>query len=108
MTDFFSSLSFSKLISHVFPGFLLIFSIFLLIDSFCIDPGFYTCQLFEKNNFEIFIIIVGTFLLVGTIIGIIIDGIQHISITEIFGFRYKKISKLHEHYCEIYRIISLT
>lgn len=108
MTDLFSSLSFGKLISHVFPGFLLIFSIFLLIDSFCIDPGFYTCQLFEKGNLEIFIIIVGIFLLVGTIIGIIIDGIQHISITVIFGFLYKNISKLPEHYFKIYSIISST
>jgi len=108
MTEFIYSLSFSKLISHVFPGFLLIISIFLVIDSFCTDPGFYTCKMFENYNLEIFIITIGFFFIIGTIIGVIVDGIQHITITVLFDKLFKKFSKLYGHYAKIYDIVSST
>lgn len=107
MDNFISSLNFSKLISHVFPGFLFVFSLFILIDSFCTDPGMYTCEMFEGNNLEKFIVIIGVFLMLGTIIGIIIDGIQHITITKWFGIINNR-SNSSKKIGNIYKILNST
>ena len=106
MTEFIPSLSFSKLMSHVFPGFLLVFSFFMLIDLLCNEPGYYTCILFG-NNLEKFIVAMVFFLIMGTIFGIIIDGVQHASITRIFENRFNKTeSKSIEKYEKLYGIIN--
>ncbi len=97
--------SFSKIISHVFPGFLLIISVFMLIDSFCIEPGMYSDTICEDYKLENIIFIIGLILLLGTIIGIIIDGLQHILITEIFN-KLNKNSELGKQAKKIYGIIS--
>jgi len=97
-----SSLSFSKLMAHVFPGFLFVLSIFMLIDSFCINPGAYTIKITKGP--EEFVAFIGIFLIVGTIMGIIIDGIQHIVITPFIEktiIRKKKMRKIKK----IYEII---
>ena len=97
--------SFSKIISHVFPGFLLIISVFMLIDSFCIEPGMYSDTICEDYKLENFILIIGLILLLGTIIGIIVDGLQHFLITAIFD-RLNKNSELYKQAEKIYEITS--
>ena len=52
MTVMILPFSFSKIISHVFPGFLLIISVFMLIDSFCIEPGMYSDTICEDYKLE--------------------------------------------------------
>ena len=93
------------MMSHVFPGFLLIISLFMLIDSFCINPGIYSFAIFSDQKLEIFILIIAVILLLGTIFGIIIDGIQHVSITRFF---YKKMEKseLNKQRIKIIKIIN--
>lgn len=110
MTEFIPSLSFSKLMSHVFPGFLLVFSFFMLIDLLCNDPGYYTCKLFEDGNLEKFIVAIGFFLIMGTIFGIIIDGVQHALFTKIIKiifncFESKSISGYEKLYGSINSIV---
>lgn len=76
----------------------------MVMDSFCASPGTYTYKIFEGKNLEMVVAIIGIFLIVGTIIGVIIDGIQHITITECF----EKIYYHHEqrkNINEIYTII---
>lgn len=97
--------SFSKIISHVFPGFLLVISVFMLIDSFCIEPGMYTDTICEDYKLENIILIIGIILLFGTIIGIIVDGLQHFSITIIFD-RINKNSELGKQSKKIYEKLS--
>lgn len=74
--------------SHVFPGFLLTFIFFMLIDLFHKKPGYYT-GLLENQTFEQVIITISIILIVGAIFGIIIDGIQHILMTSIFEKIYQ-------------------
>ena len=105
MTGMILSFSFSKIISHVFPGFLLIISVFMLIDSFCIEPGMYSDAICEDHKLENIIFIIGLILLLGTIIGIIVDGLQHFSITAIFD-KLNENSELYEQTKKIYGIIS--
>lgn len=97
-----SSLSFSKLIAHVFPGFLFVLSIFMLIDSFCINPGTYTIEITKGP--EEFVAFIGIFLIVGTIMGIIIDGIQHTVIAKFFETRIEN-KKIMRKIKNIYKII---
>jgi len=92
------------MLSHVFPGFLLIISLFMLIDSFCINPGIYSCAIFTNQKLEIFILIIGIILLLGTIFGIIIDGIQHVTISKFFNKKIKK-RELNKEVIKIYEII---
>lgn len=106
MTDYIHYMSFSKLLSHVFPGFLLAFSIFMLIDLLCEKPGTYTCNMFVDQKLENFIVILGIFLIIGAVLGVIVDGIQHISITVIYE---KKIKHTKPELCKktkkIYKLI---
>lgn len=103
MSEIISFLSFSKLISHVFPGFLFVLSIFMLIDSFCINPGAYTIEI--SKGPEEFVAFIGIFLIVGTIMGIIIDGIQHIVITPFIDKRINRKEKMRK-IKKIYGIIN--
>lgn len=109
MTEIIPSLSFSKLMSHVFPGFLLVFSFFMLIDLLCNDPGYYTCKLFEDGNLEKFIVAIGFFLIMGTIFGIIVDGVQHALFTKIIERIFKCFkSKSIIGYEKLYEVINST
>lgn len=106
MTDYIPSLGFNKLLSHVFPGFLLTFSIFMLIDLLCENPGSYTCNMFIDQELENFIVIVGLFLIIGAVLGVIIDGIQHISITAIHENKIKRTKpELCKKTIKIYNLI---
>lgn len=106
MNDYINSLGFSKLLSHVFPGFLLTFSFFMLIDLLCENPGSYTCNMFIDQELENFIVIVGLFLIIGAVLGVIIDGIQHISITVYYTNKIKRTEpELCGKYKKIYKLI---
>ena len=76
----------------------------MLIDSFCINPGMYSCAIFNDQKLENFILIIAIILLIGTIFGVIIDGIQHISITKFFDVIIKN-SELDKQIKKIYNLI---
>lgn len=108
MSDYINSFGFSKLLSHVFPGFISTFSIFMLIDLLCENPGSYTCNMFIDQELENFIVMVGIFLIIGAVFGIIIDGIQHISISAFYSNIIKtEEPKLYKTTTKIYELIDL-
>jgi hypothetical protein len=66
-------LSFAKLLSHTFPGLILVLGLFLIVDYFI--PT--SIVLIALEDFENFTAFVGAFVLIGTIAGIVLDSIQH-------------------------------
>ena len=80
---------FDKLLAHTFPGFLLAFAIFMMIDI--LSP----IDLINRfSSIEGLIAFIGMILIIGTILGVVIDHIHHI-ITEPFIFsRFKRYADL--------------
>lgn len=75
-----SKLEFKELLSHTFPGFFLALSVFMLLDV--LSPKDLTLWAF--GTLTKFVSALGFFILLGTILGILIDGIQHLIEEEIF------------------------
>lgn len=112
MTDFLSSFSFSKMMSHVFPGVLFEFMLLVLICFSYDEKGnlideFCSTVPETEINFIATIIVIIAILIIGTIFGIIIDGIQHETITRCFECIYKYSRKEEfSNIDEIYRIVN--
>ncbi len=73
--------------SHVFPGFFFAFMLFMLVDYFY-ERGSLIDQLFiltlgPDNSLIIITLIITIVLIIGTVLGIIVDGIQHNTITNL-------------------------
>lgn len=68
-----SQFEFKELLSHTFPGFFSALSIFMLIDYF----SAYDLTAWAIGTFNGLIAFVGLILVVGTILGVIFDGIHH-------------------------------
>ncbi|MCD4811387.1 hypothetical protein K8R14_02140 [bacterium] len=110
MTDFLSSFSFSKMMSHVFPGFLFEFMLLVLIWFFYYEKGnlideFCSTIPEPQTNYIALIIIIIATIIIGTIFGIIIDGIQHLTITKCFELIYSR-KKEFKDINEIYGIVN--
>jgi hypothetical protein len=69
-----SQFSFETLLSHTFPGFFLALGVFMLLDLLITS---YDLTLWALGDFGNFLKVLGFIILVGTILGILIDGIQH-------------------------------
>ncbi len=113
MTDFLSSFSFSKMMSHVFPGVLFEFVLLVLICFLYGEKGnlidkFCSMVPESETSFIVTIIIIISIIIIGTTFGIIIDGIQHETITKFFGWIYSHINKQkYEASKEIYKIVNI-
>lgn len=75
-----SKLEFKELLSHTFPGFFLALSVFMLLDV--LSPKDLTLWAF--GTLTKFVSALGFIILLGTILGILIDGIQHLIEEKIF------------------------
>ena len=86
-----SKLEFKELLSHTFPGFFLALSVFMLLDV--LSPKDLTAWAF--GTLTKFVSAMGFIILLGTILGILIDGIQHLIEENIFVKwpRYHKVEK---------------
>ena len=83
-----SNLEFKELLSHTFPGFFFALSGFMLLDV--LSPKDLTAWAF--GTLTNFVSAMGFIILLGTILGVLIDGIQHF-IEDVFfkiGRAYKK------------------
>ena len=75
-----SQFEFKELVSHTFPGFFLALSVFMLLDV--LSPKDLTPWAF--GTLTNFLSAMGFIILLGTILGILIDGIQHMVEEKIF------------------------
>lgn len=112
MTNFLSSFSFSKMMSHVFPGVLFEFMLLVLICFSYDEKGNLIdefCSMIPETEINFFatIIVIIAILIIGTIFGIIIDGIQHVTIARCFKCIYScSHKKEFKDINEIYGIVN--
>jgi hypothetical protein len=66
-------IEFEHLLSHTFPGFFLAITLFMLIDVWSPSP----LTVLVLSNSNIMIAFIGFVLLIGTILGVILDNIHH-------------------------------
>lgn len=79
MAEIPSQISFSKLISHTFPGIFVAIGIFMIIYMMFLDSIKNTFLMEDiSESWTLFIGVFGSLIFVGTIIGIIIDAIHHL------------------------------
>ncbi|KAF5430923.1 hypothetical protein C5S39_06820 [Candidatus Methanophagaceae archaeon] len=69
-----SQFNFETLLSHTFPGFFLALGVFMLLDLLITQ---YDLTLWACGTIGDFLMVIGFIILVGTILGILIDGLQH-------------------------------
>jgi hypothetical protein len=69
-----SQFKFETILSHTFPGFFLALGVFMLLDLLITS---YDLTLWACGTIGDFLMVMGFIILVGTILGILIDGIQH-------------------------------
>lgn len=93
-------LEFKELLSHTFPGFFFALSVFMLLDV--LSPKDLTLWAF--GTLTKFVSAMGFIILLGTILGILIDGIQHLIEEGFFkvGLGYKKRVSEREEKLKIY------
>lgn len=82
-------LSFSKLLAHTFPGFVLVLGVVLILDRFLDTSIVYTVY----SDFENLTAFAAALILTGTIAGIVIDTVQH---SDWFSGTISKISNRKE------------
>lgn len=82
---------FEHLLAHTFPGFLSAIALFMFLDVF--SPRDLTSWVF--NNIQGVIGFIGFVVLIGTILGIIIDGVHHLIIENIFK-KFTGYREIHE------------
>lgn len=73
MADIPSQLSFEHMLAHMFPGFFSALTVFMILDI--LSPSDITNLIFRDSNAMIGFF--GFIFLVGTILGVIIDGVHH-------------------------------
>lgn len=74
------SFDLKRTLAHVFPGFLLYIGLLLAVDAFMFEEAStFTTLLFKpgSENFDALLSVIGIGLFVGSILGIMIDGIGH-------------------------------
>lgn len=96
--------------SHVFPGVLFEFMLLVLIYFSYDEKGNLIDELCSmipetENNFIASIIVIISILVIGTIFGIIIDGIQHVTISRCFEYIFSCTDEFKD-INEIYGIIN--
>ena len=95
--------------SHVFPGVLFEFMLLVLICFYYDKKGNLTnqfCSMISETDLIAIVIIITATLIIGTIFGIIADGIQHITITKFFELMYSRKKECKD-IKEIYRIFNM-
>ena len=85
-----SEFKFKEMLSHTFPGFFLALSIFMLIDY--LSPADLTT--YSMSNLTGMISFAGFIIIIGTILGVIIDGIHHTFIEDDIFDNFKTIHEL--------------
>lgn len=85
-----SEIKFKEMLSHTFPGFFLALSIFMLIDY--LSPADLTT--YSMSNLTGMISFAGFIIIMGTILGVIIDGIHHTFIEDDIFDNFKTIHVL--------------
>lgn len=85
-----SEFKFKEMLSHTFPGFFLALSIFMLIDY--LSPTDLTT--YSMSNLTGMISFAGFIIIIGTILGVIIDGIHHTFIEDDIFDNFKTIHEL--------------
>lgn len=87
MADIPQQLTFEHMLSHVFPGFFTAITVFMALDIWSPLP---LVQYLTSDNFSILIGFAAYVLICGTILGVIIDGIHHKVIEEMFLEKYPR------------------
>lgn len=93
MADIPQQLTFEHMLSHVFPGFFTAITVFMLLDIWSPLP---LVQYLTSDNFSILIGFAAYVLICGTILGVIIDGIHHKVIEEMFLEKYPRDIEIHD------------
>ena len=87
-----SEIKFKEMLSHTFPGFFLASSIFMLIDY--LSPDNLTA--WAIGSLANLVIFAGFIIIIGTILGVIIDGIHHTFIEDDIFDNFKTIHNLKQ------------
>jgi hypothetical protein len=92
MAEIPSQLSFEHMLSHVFPGFFTAVTAFMELD---IWSPLHLVQ-YVINDPNVLIVFAAYVLIGGTILGVVIDGIHHKILEEIFLEKYPKNIEIHD------------
>jgi hypothetical protein len=87
-----SEISFKEMLSHTFPGFFLASSLFMLIDYLSPD----NLTIWAMGSLANLVIFGGFIIIIGTILGVIIDGIHHTFIEDDIFDNYRTIHQLKQ------------
>jgi len=93
MADIPQQLTFEHMLSHVFPGFFTAITVFMVLDIWSPLP---LVQYLTSDNYSILIEFAAYVLICGTILGVVIDGIHHKVIEEMFLEKYPKDIEIHD------------
>jgi hypothetical protein len=91
-TEIPTSFKFQHILAHTFPGFFSAVTLFMAIDI--LSPMNLTSTFLLSKGIDGLLAFSGFVLLIGSILGIIIDGIQHCITTKIFEKKDDEIKKL--------------
>ena len=99
-TEIPNQFTFQHILSHTFPGFFSAITLFMLFD---IISNINLTSFMFSNNLEGLIVFAGFVLLIGSILGIIIDGIHHTIIERmIFEKELKRLGEIRSGYLKEY------